>query len=319
MIKLLFILLPFYCISQTYIVDEQFGSTMPTGWSSPGSATPTLPGWVAYMYGVGNARSGAYSLRLSSASNTNSRYLYVPITVKAGHSYLISFYTKRACSLTININETANQTTLLESTTHSNSNCNSNFSNWYNWSDVYVPTSDGVLYIQILIKTVYGQPTSVYLDDFRVLEQAPISLPIELLNFTAWATDDGKLVTDWEVATEQDVWKYYIMRSIDGTRYHRVDSVVDIGSSAHPKKYRVITNNDIPNIIIYVMLRELDTDGTETDFNPIAVLMPSSPRRVVGIYNCLGQSVAITEPGVIIIVYDDGTKQYKINEFGLKR
>ena len=307
MIKLLFILLPFYCISQTYIVDEQFTSTMPTGW------TTTTGGWAPNNYGVGNARSGAYALRLSGAANGQTKYLYIPIAAKAGHTYTITFYTKRICSLTINVNETANQTTLLQSTSKSNSTCNSNFANWYSWTDVYVPTVDGTLYIQILVNTVYGGPVSVYIDDFRILESPPISLPIELLNFTAWATDDGRLVTDWEVATEQNVWKYYIMRSIDGTRFHQIDSVVNIGSSSHPKKYRVITNNDIPNILIYVMLRELDTDGKETNFNPVAVLMPPISRRVVGIYNCIGQSVTITEPGVVIIIYDDGSRELKFN------
>ena len=313
MIKLLFILLPFYCITQTYLVDQHFSNVAPTGWSS----TSNVWNFARNESATGNYRNvydaTTYSARFASAANGNSIYLYIPINFVSGNTYTITFYTKRACSVVVNTNELPNQTTLLTTDQASNANCNSNWNTWYQWSFSVVPGYTGSGYFQIWIKTIYGGPTSVYLDDVTILETIPTTLPIELLNFTAWATDDGKLVSDWEVASEQNVWKYYIMRSIDGTRFHKADSLVDIGSSSHPRKYRVITNNDVPGIIIYVMLRELDTDNKITEFNPVAVLMPNSPRRVIGIYNCLGQAVTITEPGVIIIIYDDGSKQYKIN------
>ena len=118
---LLFLLITIYSFGQTTLINEQFSSTPPTGW-----LTTAPSGWGVNNYGVGNALSGAYCLRLANTQNNNGKYVYIPINVQTDYSYTITFWTKRICSLTINTNETTNQTTLLSSNNYSNINCNSN-------------------------------------------------------------------------------------------------------------------------------------------------------------------------------------------------
>ena len=91
---ILMLLTPILLCGQTIVVNQQFSSVAPSGWSSTSSL------WIFNNnYGT-NSRSGSYAARLSSAANGNTSYAYIPITFKNGYSYTISFYSKRICSLT---------------------------------------------------------------------------------------------------------------------------------------------------------------------------------------------------------------------------
>lgn len=298
--------LPTWLFSQTYIVDEQFSSTPPSGWLSTGPS-----GWATNNYGVGNARSGAYALRLSSASNGNTKYLYIPISVQTGYSYSISIWTKRICSLTFNTNETANQTTLLQSTSYSNSNCNSNWGTWYNWTDIYVATFTGTIYYQILANTVYGGPTSIYIDDVTILESPPVSLPIELLYFKGKNVDDYNLLY-WSTATEMNNDYFTIEKSYDGYSFHIIDYLEGAGHSTHELYYEYHDYHLQP-FIIYYRLKQTDYDG-KYEYSDIISIdnRGKSKPELIRTINLMGQDVNSDYNGIIIYLYSDGSS-IKIN------
>ena len=84
---------------QTYLVDQHFSATSPTGWSSTSNV------WVFNRNetATGNYRNvfdnTKYSARFASAANGNSIYIYIPINFISDNTYTITFYNKRACSI----------------------------------------------------------------------------------------------------------------------------------------------------------------------------------------------------------------------------
>lgn len=296
-----------YSFGQTTLVNEQFSATAPTGWLS---TTPS--GWAVNNYGVGNARSGAYALRLSSASNGNGKYVYIPINVQTGYSYTITFWTKRICSLTINTNETANQTTLLSSDSYSNSNCNSNFSTWYQWSTTYVSSFTGSLYFQILANTVYGGPTSIYIDDVTIVESPPVGLPIELLYFEASVYEEYNHLT-WSTASETNNDYFNLEKSIDGVIFDNLTTINGAGNSSYQLFYEY-NDYDLTNSIFYYRLKQTDYDGKFKYHPIISVDNRYKMRVVVKVINLYGTEVDIKTKGLLILIYDDGSIKKIFNE-----
>jgi hypothetical protein len=298
---ILFLFMTFYSMGQTYLVNEQFSSSTPVGWS-----TTTPSGWSINNYGVGNARSGAYALRLSSASSGNGKYVYIPINVQTGYSYTITFWTKRICSTTINTNETLNQTTLLSTFTQTNSNCNSNWSTWYQWSNTYVSTYTGTMYFQIVANTVYGGPTSIYIDDVNIIETEPTSLPIELLYFRG--KNDGETnILYWSTATEINNDYFTIEKSYDGYVFNIIDYIEGAGYSTHQLYYEYHDSNLQP-FITYYKLKQTDYDGKYEYSEIISVDSRGKEKpTLIKIVNTLGQEVTADYNGLVIYIYSDGS------------
>jgi len=295
-----------YSFGQTTLINEQFSATAPSGW-----LTTTPSGWAISNYGVGNARSGAYALRLSSAQNNNGKYIYIPINVQDGYVYTITFWTKRICSLTINTNETANQTTLLSSDSYSNSNCNSNFSTWYEWSDTYIASYTGVMYFQIVANTVYGGPTSIYIDDVTIVESPPIGLPITLLYFKGKYENETNILF-WSTASEINNDYFTIEKSYDGYVFNIVDHIEGAGYSLHQLYYEFHDTNVQP-IITYYRLKQTDYDGKFEYSEIISVDTKIKDKPyVIKTVNTLGQDVTGDYNGLIIYLYSDGSAM-KIN------
>jgi hypothetical protein len=304
---IIFLLTTIYSIGQTYIVNEQFSSSTPVGWS-----TTTPSGWSINNYGVGNAHSGAYALRLSSASSGNGKYVYIPINVQTGYSYLITFWTKRICSTTINTNETLNQTTLLSTFTQTNSNCNSNWSTWYQWSNTYVSTYTGTMYFQILANTVYGGPTSIYIDDLSIYESPPVELPIELLYFEAKANERYNHLT-WSTASEDNNDYFNIEKTQDGVIFYNIATINGAGNSISQLFYEY-DDYELSNDIVYYRLKQTDYDGKYKYHNLISVDNRFKMRMVVRVINLYGSDVDINTKGVLILIYDDGSVKKIFNE-----
>lgn len=300
-ILILFLVLKFSSISsQTYVVNEEFSSTNPTGWST------TASGWsLNYNYGT-NSYSGSYCARLSSATNTNGKYIYIPIAAKNGYTYTITFYTKRVCGLVINVNNATNQTNLLSTNSYSNSNCSSNFSNWYSWSATYFSTSAQTLYFQILANSVYGAPTSIYLDNVTILESPPVSLPIELLYFRG-KNRDGYNKLEWASATENNNNYYSLWHSTDGDQWNLMTIISGAGNSSHTIMYEYL--DPFPfNGINYYMLEQTDFDGKNKKYENeiISVVTNNSDLKIIRTTDLMGKDIDPERyKGFFIIVYED--------------
>lgn len=293
------LLTPISLWGQTTLVNQQFSSVAPSGWSSTSSL------WsFNYNYGT-NSRSGSYTARLSSAANGNTTYAYIPISFKSGYSYTISFYSKRICSLTINTNETANQTTLLSNIMLSNSSCSSNWGNWYNWTTTYTSTSNTSGYFQILANTVYGGPASIYIDDVVITEEIVSTLPIKLISFNGKHTLSGNELY-WETLSETNNDYFTLYRTNDSISWIIVAMIDGNGNSSKIIRYTYIDNNFI-NDINYYKLRQTDYDGNYSDSDIIYIDNREKRIELVKVTNFLGQEIDLYTIGIKLLFYSDGT------------
>jgi hypothetical protein len=304
----LFLLLPIPCWSQTTIVTQQFSSVAPSGWSS------TTSSW-SFIYNAsttGNSLSGTYSARLSSASTGNGKYIYIPVTVAAGNTYKVKFYTKRVCGVTVNLNETTNQTTLIATTSATNASCASNFSTWYMWELNLFSTYDGVAYIQILVGNVYGGPTSVYLDDVTITYTTPISLPIELLSFKAYGNPQFNRLK-WCCATETMNWYFTVYRSEDGMVWLPIAKQPGAGTSPHQTCYQA-TDTNVSENVIYYKLTQTDFDGSEHECEIVSLFNPVPIKQISHILDIEGRYVGKEYVGWVVVIYSDSSAHLMYQE-----
>lgn len=293
-------------LSQTYLVDQHFSNVAPTGWSSTSNAWNFARDETA----TGNYRNvydaTKYSSRFSSAANGNSIYIYIPINFKKDSVYTITFYTKRACSVRVYTNELPNQNTLLTKDSTTNSNCNSNWNTWYQWSFTIQSTYTGAGYFQIGIKTVYGGPASVYLDDLTIRESSPVNLPIELLSFYGKSHIYYNELR-WTTASENNNDYFNIEKTRDGTYFYNISTIKGAGNSTQKLEYLFI-DRDIEDGINYYVLKQTDYDGKfkYSDIISIDNRKEFSP-TLIKVTNTLGQEVTGELKGIYIFHYSDGT------------
>lgn len=305
LLTLLSLLLYVYGYSLTTLVDQHFSNVAPTGWSS----TSNVWNFARNESATGNYRNvydaTTYSARFSSAADGNSIYVYIPINFKKDSVYTITFYTKRACSVVINTNELPNQTTLLSNQTITNSNCNSNWSTWYQWSATVVSTYTGAGYFQIWAKTVYGGPTSVYLDDVTITESSPSALPIELLYFKGRKSPNGNLL-QWETASEYDNDYFTVYRSNYPIEWESIVRIEGAGYSILNNKYEILDSR-FANDINYYVLRQTDYNGNYKESDIIAIDNRTPYIEPISVTDMLGREIPNYYEGLKVIRYEDGT------------
>lgn len=304
----IFFLTSIVAFSQTYLVDRHFSNVAPTGWSSTSNVWSfTYNGSSTTNYrNVFDATT--YSARFSSAATGNSIYLYIPINFVSGNTYTITFYTKRVCSVAINTNELPNQTTLLSTETQTNSSCNSNWNTWYQWSTTILSSYTGAGYFQIWTKTIYGGPTSAYLDDVSIYESEPVNLPIELLYFKGSVYNSDNIL-HWSTASEDNNDYFTIEKTKDGIDWEIVTRESGAGNSSNQLYYSSVDEN-VESIINYYRLKQTDYDGRfkYSDIISIDNRRNLESKEIVKITNILGQEVDLQYyRGLIIIYYTDGS------------
>ena len=309
----LFIILLGTCGAST-IIDQHFSAVAPAGWTSTSSVWAFNRNETA----TGNYRSVVdatkYSARFSSASNGNSIYVYIPINFKTDSIYTITFYTKRACSVNVNTNELPNQTTLLSTQSSTNTSCTSNWNVWYEWSFTTQSTYTGTGYFQIWIKTVYGGPTSVYLDDVTITESAPKVLPIDLIYFTGHSDIDGNVI-EWATMSEHNNNYFTIYRSFDGSNWYTVTEKNGAGNSSITSYYD-ITDPDSRAGVTYYQLKQTDFDGRYKMYPPISVYNNRTSKTVLRCTDLLGRECTANTGQLRIVEYTDGSKSIMVgNKF----
>ena len=99
----------------------------------------------------------------------------------------------------------------------------------------------------------------------------PIFFPVELVRFTARATDNSVLL-EWETATEHDNLGFAVERSDDGIFFYDIGFVPGAGTSQVALAYRFEDSN--AGDVRYYRLRQQDFDGSE-HLSPIAVVQPA--------------------------------------------
>lgn len=302
---LIFLLFNVFSYTQTILVDEHFSNKSPTGWSS----TSNVWNFSRNETATGNYRNvydlTTYSARFSSAANGNSIYIYIPINFKTDSIYTITFYTKRACSVVVNTNELPNQTTLLSTETQSNTNCNSNWNTWYQWSFTIVSSYTGAGYFQIWTKTIYGGPTSVYLDDLKIVESSPSILPIELLYFKGRKTSEGNLI-QWETASENNNDYFTIYRTTYPIEWVPIVKINGAGNSSINNKYQFL-DSKFDNDINYYILRQTDYDAKHKESEIFAIDNRKPYNAPIKVFNIIGQEVSMDYNGLKFVIYEDNS------------
>ncbi|HMK04173.1 MAG TPA: T9SS type A sorting domain-containing protein [Ferruginibacter sp.] len=140
------------------------------------------------------------------------------------------------------------------------------------------------------------------------------TLPVKLVSFTATLQNKNALL-QWQIADEQNVVKYNILRGLDGNSFSTIGAVNSTGNATATKKYNY-TDNTISNLNaerIYYRLQMVDIDGKVAHSNieivkPVAdliisitpnpvhdhIIVSSTDKiRTVSIINTKGQIIKI--------------------------
>jgi hypothetical protein len=302
-IKLIVVTLLNYNIAISQLVSQHFSSVVPAGWLSTSNT------WILNYDGSSTENynntydATKYSARFPSASTGNNIYLYIPVTFTSGETYSVSFYTKRCCSISLLVNEDATQNTVLSNNTLTNTNCSSNFSLWYYWSFTYKATYSGSGYIQLKVNTVYGGPTSVYLDDIDVAKV--VVLPIELLYLKAKAGETNNVI-QWSTASENDNDYFTVEKTNDGINYTEITRLNGSGNS-YTQLYYEVYDYDIDDKICYYRLQQVDFNGDYIYHDLISVRNNLKHKILVKVINTHGMPVDISTKGLVLLLYDDNT------------
>lgn len=94
-------------------------------------------------------------------------------------------------------------------------------------------------------------------------------LPVELTGFTANCVK-GKLVCEWETASEKNSDHFTIEKSLDGVSFYPVGEVKAAGNSYSAKKYFLVLKEAMDDMAYY-RLSETDLNGEVKTFNTLAV------------------------------------------------
>jgi hypothetical protein len=308
LLAMMFVLTSIFAFSQTYLVDQHFSNVAPSGWSSTSNVWAFNRDETATGHYRNVFDATKYSSRFSSASTGNSIYLYIPINFVSGNTYTIRFYTKRVSSIVVNTNELPNQTTLLSTETKTQSVSSS--SAWYEWTFSVVSSYTGAGYFQIWTKTIYGGPTSVYLDDVSILESQPV-LPIDLLYFKGYEYNSENIL-HWSTASEDNNDYFTIEKTKDGIDWRPIVTIEGAGNSTNQLHYSFV-DEDVESIINYYRLKQTDYDGKFKYSDIISIDNVNKLKEIDKITNILGQEVDLEyHIGLVIIYYTDGSSQKMI-------
>lgn len=153
-----------------------------------------------------------------------------------------------------------------------------------------------------------------------IVELSGVSLPIELVQFSAKKLPLSKVELYWQTASEINNDYFTIERSNNGINWSEIKRIAGSGNSTHPTNYAVI--DDQPYKTSYYKLKQTDFDGLSTysqvriinfeNFEaPIVEVFPNPTKNEiiltgsileleqVKLYNSLGQEIIVlnnTEP-----------------------
>ena len=134
----------------------------------------------------------------------------------------------------------------------------------------------------------------------------PVSLPIQLLSFTGHSAVDGNLL-EWQTASEQNNDYFNIEKTLDGETFENIGYIKGAGNSNQLTTYSFTDYHTNENINYY-RLKQTDYDGKYI-YSPLISVDNSNNkiRIVIKVVNLYGTEVDIKTPGVLILIYDDGS------------
>jgi hypothetical protein len=140
------------------------------------------------------------------------------------------------------------------------------------------------------------------------LNCAPVILPLELVEWMA-NYDRAKNANQlyWQTATERYNDHFTVEHSVDAINWEVINEQPGQENATVPTKYTYDDIQFVPGKTNYYRLSQTDYDGTTELFDVIAVDNEKNMRKVVKVYNTMGQEIPMDSPGLVILQYDDGT------------
>jgi hypothetical protein len=106
-------------------------------------------------------------------------------------------------------------------------------------------------------------------------------LPVELLSFNG-ACEDGSVNLSWQTASEYNSSHFDIEKSRDGESWQVIETIPASGNSNELLNYTAY--DQVTNILNYYRLNQVDIDGTNKRYDPIAVSCEASQNGIFMTY-----------------------------------
>jgi hypothetical protein len=133
-------------------------------------------------------------------------------------------------------------------------------------------------------------------------------LPIELISFDGYFKENYNLLT-WSCATEINNDFFTIDKSLDGINWLQLSIIDASGTTNNITSYSIKDFNPDKSINYY-RLKQTDLNGKSQYFNIIDIDNTlSKDKKVISIFNLIGQEVGSESEGVLIYTYSDGTHE----------
>jgi hypothetical protein len=105
-------------------------------------------------------------------------------------------------------------------------------------------------------------------------------LPVELLSYTIYATEDNAVGVKWSTATERDNDYFTVERSADGRTYQEINRVAGASTSNDQHSYSIIDEAPLAGLSYY-RLKQTDLDGNYKYLGVRSIELEREPKVVV--------------------------------------
>lgn len=147
-----------------------------------------------------------------------------------------------------------------------------------------------------------GQPYNMSFGGTSVLGCTPVVLPVELLYFEGDNYEVGNIVK-WktESETNSDYFKLEWTSTPENENWVTINKQETYG----PGNYGFVHNSFTRDAINYYRLSQVDNNGEEKYYDPIAINNKITKKEIKKVYNLMGQEVDLHYQGLKIILYSD--------------
>lgn len=157
-----------------------------------------------------------------------------------------------------------------------------------------------------------GSDDGLGIDNFVINTLAFVPLPVELIYFNVEQYDEKINILTWSTGSEVNSDYFLIERSIDGNFWNEIGKVGASGNSNQMIKYS-LTDNNFDNCLNYYRMKQYDLNGLSTLYGPISMSNITNEKKIKNIIDLSGKNVSIDNPGIIFIIYEDGSILKKYN------
>ena len=134
------------------------------------------------------------------------------------------------------------------------------------------------------------------------------ALPITLIDFSVENRGGNINTLTWSTSSEKNNLFFIIENSIDGYNFKELHTMPGSGNSSISLSYN-FTHYQVESEINYYRLKQVDYNGESAIYGPISIDNREKKRTLLKVVNLLGQEVDETYEGIVIYVYDDGTRE----------